>query len=197
MRTRETLIQCAAEIIDREGLAVASLSMISTRAGMSNGALHFHFGSKAALTDAVEEAALLRLRAVTQEASPGGPSCLQHLVDVTHGLARELSGDKVLRAGFTLSGDVARPRRTDLRDRWQRWVEGQVARAVAAGELRPGVEPEGAVAAVVGAIVGFEVLGAQNAAWISHRTVTQFWRLLLPCLASRDVLAKIRADGTG
>ncbi|WP_331725799.1 TetR/AcrR family transcriptional regulator (plasmid) [Streptomyces xanthophaeus] len=196
VRTRETLIQCAAEIFDREGFTVASLTMISTQAGVSNGALHFHFASKAALADAVEDAALWRLRAVTEEASPDGSSHLHHLVGATHGLARGLRGDVVLRAGFKLGGEAARRRRTDLREYWRQWVEDEIAGAGAEGELHPAVVPQGAVTAVVGATVGFEVLGAQDAAWISHRTVTQFWQLLLPSLASREVLGMLEAEGT-
>ncbi|WP_159062215.1 TetR family transcriptional regulator, partial [Streptomyces caniscabiei] len=60
VRTRENLIRSAAEVFDREGYAVASITTISARAGVSNGALHFHFASKAALAEAVAEAAALR-----------------------------------------------------------------------------------------------------------------------------------------
>ncbi|WP_327417462.1 ScbR family autoregulator-binding transcription factor [Streptomyces sp. NBC_01233] len=194
LRTRETLVQCAAETFDREGFTNASLTKISTQAGVSNGAIHFHFASKAALADAVEDAALLRLRAVTEKASPDGSSYLQHLVGVTHGLARELRGDIVLRAGFKLSGDAARPRRTDLRAYLHRWVEEEVGHAWAEGELRPGVAPEGAVTAVVGTIAGFEALGTRDPTWLSPRTVAQFWELLLPSLASWEVLGRIEAE---
>lgn len=196
VRTRETLIKCAAEIFNREGFAVASLTMISKQAGVSNGALHFHFASKSALADAVEDAALARLRAVTDEAPADGWSRLQHIVDVTHGLARGLHGDVVLRAGFELSGDVARPHHVNLRERWQCWVEKEMERADAEGELRPGVTTESAVSAVVAATVGFEALGARDAAWISRRAIAQFWQLLLPSLASRSVLGKLEAEGT-
>ncbi|WCD91368.1 A-factor receptor protein (plasmid) [Streptomyces xanthophaeus] len=195
VRTRETLVRCAAEIFDREGFTVASLTMISTLAGVSNGALHFHFASKAALADAVEHAALQRLRALTEEEHPEGSGYLQHLVSVTHGLARGLRGDMVLRAGFKLSGDRSRPCRTDLRGHWQRWVEEEMARAGDKAELHPGVAPQSAVNAVVGATVGFEVLGTRDAAWLSDRTITQFWELLLPSLASGDVLGTIGAAG--
>lgn len=71
-RTRETLIRSAAQIFDREGFSVASLTGISSLAGVSNGALHFHFASKAALADAVEAAALIRLLAVTDVGPPPG-----------------------------------------------------------------------------------------------------------------------------
>ncbi|MFE5678082.1 ScbR family autoregulator-binding transcription factor [Streptomyces erythrochromogenes] len=196
VRTRETLIKCAAETFTSDGFAVASLTTISRRAGVSNGALHFHFATKAALADAVEVAALIRLRAVTGRVPAEGWSALQHVVDVTHGLARGLREDVVLRAGFELSGGVARPPSRDLRDGWQGWVEEEMARAAGQGELRPGVTVESAVTAVVAATVGFEVLGARRAVWTSRRTVTQFWQLILPSLASEDVLGKIEAEGS-
>ncbi|WP_411107591.1 ScbR family autoregulator-binding transcription factor [Streptomyces sp. cmx-4-9] len=195
VRTRETLIRCAAEIFDREGFTVASLTTISTQAGVSNGALHFHFASKAALADAVEDAALVRLRAVGEHVRQA-ESGLQQLVDATHGLTRGLREDVVLRAGFVLSGDTARPPQTDLRLHWQSWVEGAIARAGGADELRPGVGLGSASAAVVAATVGFEVLCARDARWIAPETVTQFWQLLLPSLAAPGLLGALQASGT-
>ncbi|MET9963655.1 ScbR family autoregulator-binding transcription factor [Streptomyces sp. NPDC006326] len=195
-RTRETLIRSAAEIIDREGFAVASLTAISSLAGVSNGALHFHFASKAALADAVEGAALSRLFAVTGAALPPGASRVQLLVDATHGLARALRGDVVLRAGFELSVEAARPAQTDLSRCWKRWVEDVLDRAAAEGELHPAVDAQDGAAAVVAATVGFEVLGARDAVWLSAATVTRFWRLLLPTLVRPGLLGELRAEGT-
>lgn len=198
VRTREALIRAAAEVFGREGFTVASLTAISARAGVSNGALHFHFASKAALADAVEDAALARLRALTGAPLPrGGPGGrLQHLVTATHGLARGLTHDTVLRAGFDLSGDPARVPHANLREQWQLWVEGVVERAGDEGELRPGVAPEGAVTTVVAATVGFEVLGARDAVWLSPKAISRFWQLLLPTLASGEILGTLGAGGT-
>ncbi|MFD9336920.1 ScbR family autoregulator-binding transcription factor [Streptomyces sp. NPDC060028] len=197
VRTREALIGSAAEIFHREGFTVASLTTISTQAGVSSGALHFHFASKDALAAAVEEAALARLRAVTEGWPKGAAGCLQHLVDVTHGLARGLREDVVLRAGFELSGDAARPPQADLREYWRCWVEEAMTLAGVAGELRPEVAPEDAVSAVVAATVGFEVLGARDAAWLAPRTVSRFWELLLPRVAAAEVLEVLAAAGSG
>lgn len=195
VRTREALIRAVAEIVAQEGFAATSLTGISKRAGVSNGALHFHFVSKGALVEALEEAALRRLRVVL-EVSADAPSRLQHLVDVTHALARELTSDVVLRAGFVLCGDVAWVPEVDLRVHWLRWVGELVRDAGAAAELRPGAEPEGIVTAVVGATVGFEVLGARDAGWLAPRTVARFWELLLPSLAAPDLLATLEAAGS-
>ncbi|MEV6582990.1 ScbR family autoregulator-binding transcription factor [Streptomyces sp. NPDC051582] len=198
-RTRETLIRSAAETFDRDGFSVASLTAISSLAGVSNGALHFHFPSKAALANAVEEAALARLLALTGEAQddapPAGASRVQLLVDVTHGLAGALRADPVLRAGFALSGELSRPRRGDLRERWRRWVEDTLQLAELEGELRPEAAAGDVVTAVVAATVGFEVLAVRDGAWLSAATVTRFWRLLLPTLVPADRLAGFEAAG--
>lgn len=194
-RTRETLIRSAAEVFDREGFSASSLSTISARAGVSNGALHFHFASKAVLADAVEEAALVRLLAVT-DVAPAGGSRVQLLVDVTHGLVAALGADVVLRAGFELGGEVSRPPRADLRGQWQAWVDGVLKQADAVGELRPETTARDAVTTVVAATVGFEALGSRDATWLSAATITRFWRLLLPTLVPPALLGGLEAGGT-
>lgn len=196
VRTREALIRSAAEIFDRDGFTMASLTTISRQAGVSNGALHFHFASKVALADAVEDAALARLTIVAEGPQPGGAGYLQHIVDVTHGLARGLTDDVVLRAGFELSSRRSQPPRTDLRAYWQHCIEQALERAGDGGELRPGVTPAAAAAAVVAATVGFEVLSGRNAAWLSPQTISRFWQLLLPALASGEVLGTLEVEGT-
>ncbi|MFE2165219.1 ScbR family autoregulator-binding transcription factor [Streptomyces sp. NPDC059447] len=195
-RTRDTLIRSAAEVFDREGFPVASLTAISSLAGVSNGALHFHFPSKAALADAVEGAALTRLLAVTGAEHANGASRVQVLVDVTHGLAGALRADVVLRAGFELSGEVSRSPLVDLRGHWRQWVEETLERADAGGELRPEVAAGDAGGAVVAATVGLEVLGARDAEWLSAATVSRFWRLILPTLVTPALLADLEAGGT-
>ncbi|MFJ7194026.1 MULTISPECIES: ScbR family autoregulator-binding transcription factor [unclassified Streptomyces] len=195
-RTRDTLIRSAAEVFDREGFSAASLTSISSRAGVSNGALHFHFASKAALVDVVEEEALTRLLAVTNSALPLGTSHVQLLVDVTHALTDALRGDVVLRVGFALSGKASRQCRLDLRDRWRCWAEETLKQAEFAGELRRGTGVQDVVTAVVAATIGFEVLGVRESAWLSTSTVTRFWRLLLPTLVPAAHLAGIEAGGT-
>ena len=60
-RTREALIRAAAEVFAADGYALASLPEISRRAGVSKGALHFHFASKDALAAEVEDVAAARV----------------------------------------------------------------------------------------------------------------------------------------
>ncbi|MEU6407071.1 ScbR family autoregulator-binding transcription factor [Streptomyces sp. NPDC046985] len=195
MRTREALIRSAAEAVGRDGFTAASLADVSARAGVSYGALHFHFAGKAALAEAVGAAALERLAALLGPAAPGAGSRLQRLVDVTHALTRGLASDPVLRAGFALCADAAWAPAADPRAHWRRWVEDLLREAAERGELRPAARPEGIATTVVGATAGFETLGARDAAWLAPRTIARFWELLLPALASPELLARLDARG--
>ncbi|MGI5348325.1 ScbR family autoregulator-binding transcription factor [Streptomyces sp. CA-250714] len=194
VRTRNALIESAAELFDRDGFEVASLTTISARAGVSNGALHFHFSNKAALADAVWEAAAQRLRRITarRTAHP-----LQCLIDATHALCRGLGNDAVLRAGFELCHAQQKTRGDEtLRESWQRWVEDVLAQADAEGALVPDVTARDAAATVVAATMGFETLSGQDNRWLSHHTVTRFWTLLLPRLAEESIRETLVVGGS-
>lgn len=194
LRTRDALIRSAATVFDRDGFSTASLTAISSLAGVSNGALHFHFASKAALADSVEEAAAQRLdRLVTARECEAG-SALQLLVNTSHDLARMLTEDIVLRAGFELSRDQVREGGGKLHRQWHRWVEKVLRRAAGEGVLNE-VTPEEMARSVVAATTGFEVLGTRDPQWLSHRTITRFWQLLLPRLAESSALGDLVAAG--
>ncbi|MFF0745783.1 ScbR family autoregulator-binding transcription factor [Streptomyces sp. NPDC004111] len=182
IRTRESLILAAAEVFAEEGYVPASLTTISRRAGVSNGALHFHFENKQALALAVEEEAARTLDTITEEASGAGGGVLQELVSATHALMGRLAQDVVVRAGFELGGGLSKGAGTCRRG-WQKWVEEALSRAEREGSLAAGVSPEDAAGAIVAATVGFEVLGAQDPDWYTGRKVAGFWELLLPRLA--------------
>lgn len=196
LRTREALIKSAAAVFDREGFSVASLTTISSQAGVSNGALHFHFASKAALATAVEDAAARKLGDITTDRRDETGSALQSLVDATHDLVRRLGDDVVLRAGFELSGDQVRASGRSLRRQWQQWVEGTLKQAEGEGALNEAIAPEEVAIAVVAATTGFEVLGMQDPEWLSDRTLTCFWDLLLPRIAAAPVLGGLAAGGS-
>ncbi|QNP67860.1 ScbR family autoregulator-binding transcription factor [Streptomyces genisteinicus] len=181
-RTRRALVRAAAEVFASEGFALASLSAISRRAGVSNGALHFHFENKKALADAVRQEASDSLARVTGLAEDSGDA-LQALVGATHGLMGLVADDTVVRAGFELCSDPAHGRDGALRRQWQTWVEATLARAERDGLLAEGATSDRLAPAVVAATVGFEVLGARDPRWLSGERVAGFWELVLPGIA--------------
>ncbi|MBL1087692.1 TetR/AcrR family transcriptional regulator [Streptomyces actinomycinicus] len=184
-RTRRSLIHAAAEVFAEMGFVSASLGAISARAGVSNGALHFHFANKSVLAEAVEAEAVEAVRRLTEEARDRQGDSLQAVVDAMHALVGALAEDIVVRAGFEIAGDMARGTRSPLRQEWQRWVEDSLRRAERAGALAGGVSWKDAARVVVAVTAGLELLGGEDASWLSRQSVTRIWELLLPLLSGR------------
>ncbi|WP_030899929.1 MULTISPECIES: ScbR family autoregulator-binding transcription factor [unclassified Streptomyces] len=212
VRTRLALIRSAAEQFEARGYVRASLAEISAGAGVSVGALHFHFANKAAVAEAVEQAAARALRAAAARGRDGDGCALQRLVDATHQVGRLLRADTVVRAGLRLNTEAAAGRGRDLRREWRECVHELLAEAERRGELAAGVAPYRVVAVVLAATTGIEVLARDDHGWLGRHALTDLWRLLLPCVAEPRVAdsldpagslprlgehdADVRADGT-
>ncbi|MER7951731.1 ScbR family autoregulator-binding transcription factor [Streptomyces sp. NPDC096079] len=197
-QTRDALIKSAAREFDRHGYALATLSAISAGAGVSPGALHFHFDNKASVAEAVEEEACTALRRTARIAYGQGSDALQNLVDTSHALARLLRDDVVARAGFHLSCADDSRTELNLRQEWQGCVQQRLAEAADEGLLPAGAGRHQDLArTVVAATIGLEALGRDNGEWLSPKTVTGLWRTLLPTLAGPDSLAGLDPAGSG
>ncbi|MDH6112143.1 AcrR family transcriptional regulator [Kitasatospora sp. MAP12-15] len=195
-RTRRELIRSAAEAFDQYGYIQARMAGISSEAGVSSGALHFHFENKAALAAAVEAEAALALRGAARSASLTGRNALQVLTDTSHELADLLRSDVTARAGFQLSCDGAKGPGLSLRQEWQSCVQQLLSQAALEGVLAPGASQQSLAAAIVAATTGFEVLGRTNREWLSRSALTGFWQLLHPVLATPEALAGLNPAGT-
>ncbi|MCB5908961.1 ScbR family autoregulator-binding transcription factor [Streptomyces pinistramenti] len=181
-RTRHALIRSAAQSFDERGYVQAKLSTISAGAGVSTGALHFHFDTKAAVAAAVEAEATRTLYAFARTVQRQSPNALQALIDTTHVLAQQLSGDVVVRAGFRLNCQAAHRSGADLRLRWHACVTDLLTRARTQGSLAPDLPVAEPAGSIVGATVGFEVLAREDRSWLSAPSVTGLWQSLLPLL---------------
>jgi len=195
IRTRNALIKAAAELFDQESAASVPLAAISAKAGVSNGALHFHFPNKAALLDAVVVAAEARLRRITRprEARP-----VQALIDASHDLVQGLGRDVVLRVGFRLSArGESSESAPDLWREWQRWVEATLARAEAEGALVSEAASKEVSAVVVAVAAGLQARGESDSRWLERGVLTRFWALVLPRLVGASARHRFSAAGGG
>ena len=192
VRTRRALIESAATVFGQRGYADATLSMISAGAGVSPGALHFHFENKTAVGEAVETAAARILRTTAHEVYAQRTSALQALADSTHALAGVLLHDVVARTGLQLAREPAYAPALTLLGDWHAYVRRLLAEAQEEGELIPGVSDLSAASTVVAATYGFAVLGRDDPRWLARRTVTGFWRVVMPCLAAPAALPGVR-----
>jgi AcrR family transcriptional regulator len=192
VRTREALLRAAAEVFAADGYTLASLPAISGLAGVSTGALHFHFASKDSLAGEVEAVATRSLERLVERRRASVDTPLQLLVGATLDLAGAVGGDIVLRAGFRLGGDPSRKKGEGPGHWWSDWVHALLREAREAGELADGVSPEGAAAAVVATTVGFGMLGSSGRLGLSPQLVEQFWALVLPGLAASPSGSPVR-----
>ncbi|WP_053730549.1 ScbR family autoregulator-binding transcription factor [Streptomyces sp. WM6378] len=180
VRTRQALIHSAAEAFERHGYVPATLADISAGAGVSVGALHFHFANKADVATSVEMAAAVRLRRAARNAQRPGTNALQRLTDTSYALADQLRRDVVSRAGLKLSGEGAREGGLDLRREWRDFVRRLLAEASDQDFPDEPVERSDMADLIVAATTGFELLARRDPAWAAPPLLSTFWRLVLP-----------------
>ncbi|MER5836245.1 ScbR family autoregulator-binding transcription factor [Streptomyces sp. NPDC002130] len=197
VRTRLALIRSAAEQFEDRGYVRAGLVQISAGAGVSSGALHFHFANKAAVAEAVEHAAADSLREAAERGRDGDGPALQRLVDLTHHVARVLCADVVVRAGLRLNAEGGAGRARDLRREWRELVHGLLAEAERRGELAVGVTPQRTGAVVLAATTGIEVLAREDQGRLARPSLTDLWQLLLPCVAAPGLVEVLDPAGSG
>ncbi|MFG2114729.1 TetR family transcriptional regulator [Streptomyces sp. NPDC048718] len=101
-RTRESLVRAAAHEFARAGYEGTSLSRVARAAGISIGALTFHFPAKANLAQAVRARGDAAVRARVAEAAAAATPPLDTVVALTLDLARLLEDDEVARAAVRL-----------------------------------------------------------------------------------------------
>ncbi|MEU2436641.1 TetR/AcrR family transcriptional regulator [Streptomyces rubradiris] len=105
-RTRVALIRAAALEFDRDGYVGASMGRIAQTAGLSMGALTFHFSSKSDVADAVVEHARAVIVSVLDDVgSGGGDAPLDHLGRLVVALARTLYDNVEVRGAARLEYD--------------------------------------------------------------------------------------------
>jgi AcrR family transcriptional regulator len=191
VHTRRSLIRSAAEAFEQHGYVQANLAEISSNAGVSTGALHFHFKNKAAVASTVEATAAVLLRRAARAGQRPGMNALQRLISTSHTLADQLRHDVVARAGYQLSCETPHRTGLELRGEWHECIQQLLAEAADENLLADGVARQDMVAAVTAATTGFEVLGRMEPGWLSPTVVNRFWRLVLPRLATAEALDTI------
>ncbi|GAA2482402.1 TetR/AcrR family transcriptional regulator [Streptomyces gobitricini] len=101
--TRERLVRAAADAFARDGYTGTSLQDICRSAGISMGALTFHFAKKNDLAAAVKEAGMTVTRHAVERHRRGAPDPLAAVVAVTCGLVDLLARDTRVRAAQSLT----------------------------------------------------------------------------------------------
>ena len=188
VETRQLILEAAAEVFDEEGYKSARVSEIMHRAGITQGALYFHFSSKLELARTVM---LAQREAVSLPPVPDG---LQRLIDTTLLLAHELQTNKLLRAGVRLAVEQEEIGFVDDAP-YREWAEvfrDQLAAAGEQGQLRSGVEVERLAVLLVGCYTGVQHFSklSTSRADLPDR-IADLWHYMLLGIAPPQVAAEM------
>jgi AcrR family transcriptional regulator len=158
-RTRERLLQAASREIYRSGFQSASVDTILAVAGVTKGALYYHFDSKEALGHAViDEVIATCVRGKWVRPLQNGTDPIDALIGAVQGIPvrpADVRGGSSLDAGF-------RKRLAIIFDAWREAVASVLREGQAHGSVRCDVEPADAAGLLIAMVEGYASL-AKNA----------------------------------
>lgn len=193
-RTRRRILDAAAAVFDEHGFSGASLSDILARAGVTKGALYFHFSSKEELAKVlVEEQFTLEPLFVDRE-----DVGIQTTIDLCHEMGHNLRTSVRVRAGMRLvvESNFTAP----IPNTYHRWIDLMTMWMAAAqdrGDLRANLEPHRVANWVSGSFLGVwsqsDVLTGMADI---HDRITDLWTFALPGLVPPRRHARFVPSGT-
>lgn len=140
-RTRDAVLRAAAERIDRDGYQGTSLVGVCQDAGISLGALTFHFSTKARLAEALEERGTAAMRVTADRARALPVSPLRRARALVLAVARLLQEDPEARAAARLFRERHRAEAL-WSAAWLTSLRTLLEQAADEGQLHPDVKPE-------------------------------------------------------
>ncbi|MGB3371373.1 MAG: ScbR family autoregulator-binding transcription factor, partial [Rhodococcus sp. (in: high G+C Gram-positive bacteria)] len=158
--TRQAVLLGAAISFEKFGYGTSSLSTILAYAGVTKGAMYFHFASKEELAHAVIEAQHQLAMNGSQAITAQVPVALDALVFVSQEMARQLVEEPIARGGMRLTleiGSIQGPVQRPYLD-WIDSIRTLAARAAEEGDLADGIDVEALARFVVGAFTGVQML---------------------------------------
>lgn len=180
---RTQILEAAAREFERVGYAATTIAAVARGAGVSQGALYFHFPTKLALALGVIDEQNVRTFDVV---SLHDTSPTQALVAASRGIAGMLLTDPVVSAGIRLSlerGEFAAATAA-FYDRWIGGISDLFRLAVASGELRTDLTPEQLGATVVPMFTGVQLVSAvRTGRQDLFPAVATMWRVVLTAVA--------------
>jgi TetR/AcrR family acrAB operon transcriptional repressor len=149
--TRDSILNAAEQLFVEQGVSRTTLQHIATAAGVTRGAIYWHFDDKGALFNAMMERATLPLESAMQlldQTDAADP--LQDLRDYILAVLRITVEDPQARRVFEIATlkmefvdelDAVRVRRQQSLAAWMTRAEGRIRLACKRGQVRAGVSP--------------------------------------------------------
>ncbi|KFG73095.1 ScbR family autoregulator-binding transcription factor [Streptomyces mutabilis] len=181
-QTRATILGAAADLFDRHGYESTSLSEIVAHAGVTKGALYFHFAAKEDLAHAIMELQSRTSRRLATELDDRGYTSLESLMRLTFGMARLCEEGPVLRAGLRLAtgGVPVRPPLPHPFTEWREIASSRLLDAVRQSDVHPDIDVDSVAHTLVSSIVGTRLVsGTLEPHARQPRRLAGMWHLLI------------------
>jgi len=187
--TREKILLAAADVIRRVGFANATLGDITEAAGVTKGALYFHFVSKEDIAHAVIDAQHRLCRESADAVLAQGGTPVELMMRLCMDLAVRLMHDPIVRAGTRLTADAS-TFETPLVDPYLYWMatfEALATEAVEAGEFTTAVSPAQFSRVLIPSFTGVQLVSDSftERADLPER-IHELWLVLLNAAASES-----------
>ncbi|MER6298720.1 ScbR family autoregulator-binding transcription factor [Kitasatospora sp. NPDC001539] len=188
-RTRRLILEAAASVFDEFGYERATIGEVVSRAGVTRGAVYFHFASKRDLARGVVE------EQFGQDGVPERSCKLQEFVDTGMVVAHLMPRDPLLSAGARLS--LGQDLSDDLGGGAIRtWIDRTEALLVAAGqrgELLPHVVPADTAWVITAAWTGVQIQSQKLSGRADlEQRVSGLFQHLMPSIAVPGVLGSLQ-----
>jgi TetR/AcrR family acrAB operon transcriptional repressor len=157
--TRDSILDAAEQLFAEQGVSRTTLQHIATFAGVTRGAIYWHFDDKVALFNAMMErvimpleSALSRVDEVENVVAPLGDlreymlAALRKTVEDPR--ARRVFAIAALKMEFVGELEAAQVRRRECLGEWMARSESRIELAAERGEVRAGVDPRAAALAM-------------------------------------------------
>lgn len=186
--TRRQILRAAAHQFARRAYYDVSLDDILAQAGLTKGAMYFHFHSKHALAVALIDQQTSQGAAAFQDLLSRGLSGLETLIDFSYLVAvRDMKTDG-FRAALNLLESVGRSEGIQEGHlvKWIRTVAGVVERAIAEGDVGSHCDPEDVARLMVSLHMGLRQTSNLDAPGQFLRDHEKCWLLLLSGILKPD-----------
>jgi AcrR family transcriptional regulator len=196
LATRDTILRGAAEVFGARGFGLASISEIARAAGLTKGALYFHFASKDELALAVVAEEHRRTMAASAAILEQGRPALETLVLLSGSLGRQLLADPIVRAGIRLTTDVGTAGQAIVEpyEDWFRAIEELTTRAIREGDVSERVDPAMFAHLLSPAFTGVQLVSeALTGRADLLQRIRELWIVLLPGIVADGRLDALRS----
>jgi len=166
-QTRQALLDAAEVVFDARGVSEASLQEIAEVAGMTRGAVYWHFRDKADLFNALMDRAILPFeQRWLDDRAAAPPAPLAELLAIAADMLRATSRDARLQRAVSISSQktsyvdelgAVRERRLAVLARARKRFEVLLRQAQRAGELPPDARPAAVARALLALIDGLVI----------------------------------------